>query len=130
MRVLLIEDEALLAKTIKLVLGRAGFDVHTADLGKEGLALARTYDHDIILLDLSLPDMHGHDVLTGLRAAGVTTPVLVLSGQSETDAKVRALRCGADEFMTKPFHRDELIACINAVRANAPQEPQTLGLAA
>ena len=121
MRVLLIEDEATIAKSIELMLGTEGFNVYTTDLGEEGLDLGKLYDYDIILLDLNLPDMHGYDVLKKLRTAKVSTPVLILSGIGEMDSKVRALGFGADDYVTKPFHRDELVARIRAVvrRANS-----------
>ena len=115
MRVLLIEDEPTTAKSIELMLTSEGFNVYTTDLGEEGLDLGKLYDYDIILLDLNLPDMHGYDVLKKLRVAKVGTPVLILSGISEMDSKVRALGFGADDYVTKPFHRDELVARIHAV---------------
>ena len=115
MRVLLIEDEPTTAKSIELMLGTEGFNVYTTDLGEEGLDLGKLYDYDIICLDLNLPDMHGYDVLKKLRVAKVSTPVLILSGISEMDCKVRALGFGADDYVTKPFHRDELVARIHAV---------------
>src|SRR3546814_16389603 len=90
-----------------------GFNVYTTDLGEEGLDLGKLYDYDIICLDLNLPDMHGYDVLKKLRVAKVGTPVLILSGVSEMDSKVRALGFGADDYVTKPFHRDELVARIH-----------------
>ena len=115
MRVLLIEDEPTTAKSIELMLTREGFNVYTTDLGEEGLDLGKLYDYDIICLDLNLPDMHGYDVLKKLRVAKVGTPVLILSGVSEMDSKVRALGFGADDYVTKPFHRDELVARIHAI---------------
>ncbi len=115
MRVLLIEDEPTTAKAIELMLTNEGFNVYTTDLGEEGLDLGKLYDYDIICLDLNLPDMHGYDVLKKLRTAKVGTPVLILSGIAEMDSKVRALGFGADDYVTKPFHRDELVARIHAV---------------
>ena len=115
MRVLLIEDEPTTAKSIELMLGTEGFNVYTTDLGEEGLDLGKLYDYDIICLDLNLPDMHGYDVLKKLRTAKVGTPVLILSGIGEMDSKVRALGFGADDYVTKPFHRDELVARIHAI---------------
>src|SRR5205085_8924095 len=115
MRVLLIEDEPTTAKAIELMLTNEGFNVYTTDLGEEGLDLGKLYDYDIICLDLNLPDMHGYDVLKKLRTAKVGTPVLILSGVAEMDSKVRALGFGADDYVTKPFHRDELIARIHAI---------------
>jgi two-component system cell cycle response regulator CtrA len=115
MRILLIEDEPTTAKGIELMLSVEGFNVDTTDLGEEGLDLGKLYDYDIICLDLNLPDMHGYDVLKKLRAAKVRTPVMILSGIGEMDSKVRALGFGADDYITKPFHREELIARIQAV---------------
>ena len=115
MRVLLIEDEPTTAKAIELMLTTEGFNVYSTDLGEEGLDLGKLYDYDIILLDLNLPDMHGYDVLKKLRVAKVQTPVLILSGISEMDSKIRSFGFGADDYVTKPFHREELVARIHAV---------------
>ena len=115
MRVLLIEDEPTTARAIELMLSAEGFNVYSTDLGEEGLDLGKLYDYDIILLDLNLPDMHGYDVLKKLRVAKVQTPVLILSGVAEMDSKVRSFGFGADDYVTKPFHREELVARIHAV---------------
>jgi len=115
MRLLLIEDEPSTAKAIELMLTTEGFNVYTTDLGEEGVDLGKLYDYDIICLDLNLPDMHGYDVLKKLRAAKVQTPVLILSGIAEMDSKVLSFGFGADDYVTKPFHRDELVARIHAV---------------
>ena len=115
MRVLLIEDEPTTAKAIELMLGAEGFNVYTTDLGEEGLDLGKLYDYDLICLDLNLPDMHGYDVLKKLRVAKVQTPVMILSGIGEMESKVRALGFGADDYVTKPFHREELVARIHAI---------------
>ena len=115
MRVLLIEDEPTTAKAIELMLTTEGFNVYTTDLGEEGIDLGKLYDYDIICLDLNLPDMHGHDVLKKLRAARIQTPVLILSGISEIDSKIRSFGFGADDYVTKPFHKEELTARIQAV---------------
>jgi two-component system cell cycle response regulator CtrA len=117
--VLLIEDEPATAKAIELTLTAEGFDVHSTDLGEEGLDLSKLYDYDIILLDLNLPDMAGYDVLKRLRVARVHTPVLILSGLSDIDSKVCCLSFGADDYVTKPFHREELICRIRAVMHRA-----------
>nr|WP_306769374.1 response regulator transcription factor [Parafrankia sp. BMG5.11] len=77
--------------------------------------LGKLHDYDIILRDLNLPDMHGYDVLKKLRVAKIQTPVLILSGISDMEAKVRTFGYGADEYVTKPFHREELVARIQAV---------------
>ena len=115
MRVLLIEDEPSTARAIELMLTAEGLNVYSTDLGEEGLDLGKLYDYDIILLDLNLPDMHGYDVLKNLRVAKVETPVLILSGIAEMDSKIRSFGFGADDYVTKPFHREELIARIHAV---------------
>src|SRR3954462_653633 len=126
MRVLLIEDEPTTAKSIELMLGTEGFNVYTTDLGEEGLDLGKLYDYDIICLDLNLPDMHGYDVLKKLRTAKVSTPVLILSGIGEMDSKVRAFGFGADDYVTKPFHREELVARIHAVVRRSAEQAEAV----
>ncbi|HXR94697.1 MAG TPA: response regulator transcription factor [Rhizomicrobium sp.] len=115
MRVLLIEDDTAMARSIELMLRSEGLNVYTTDLGEEGIDLGKLYDYDIIVLDLQLPDMSGFEVLKALRVAKVQTPVLILSGNAIVEAKVKALGFGADDYMTKPFHKDELVARIQAV---------------
>lgn len=115
MRVLLIEDDRATAQSIELMLKSEGFNVYTTDLGEEGVDLGKLYDYDIILLDLNLPDMSGFDVLKTLRLAKIGTPLLILSGLADVEYKVRGLGFGADDYMTKPFHKDELVARIHAV---------------
>jgi two-component system, cell cycle response regulator CtrA len=115
MRILLIEDDAMMAQNIELMLNSSGFNVYTTDLGEEGIDLGKVYDYDMILLDLTLPDMSGYDVLKKLRLSKIQTPILILSGQTGIDSKVKGLGFGADDYMTKPFNKDELIARIHAV---------------
>jgi two-component system cell cycle response regulator CtrA len=115
MRVLLIEDDSATAQSIELMLKSEGFNVYTTDLGEEGVDLGKIYDYDLILLDLSLPDMSGHEVLRQLRVGKINTPIMVLSGTAEIETKVKTLGMGGDDYMTKPFHKDELIARIHAV---------------
>ena len=115
MRVLLIEDDRATAQSIELMLKCEGFDVYTTDFGKEGVDLGKLYDYDIILLDLNLPDMPGFEVLRSLRVSKVKTPILILSGLADIEDKVSGLGYGADDYMTKPFHRDELVARIHAI---------------
>ena len=115
MRVLLIEDDSATAQSIELMLKSEGFNIYTTDLGEEGVDLGKIYDYDLILLDLNLPDMSGMDVLRTLRVAKINTPIMILSGSAEIDTKVKTLGGGADDYMTKPFHKDELVARIHAV---------------
>ncbi len=115
MRVLLVEDDPNLSRSIELMLKSEAMNVFTTDLGEDGIDLGKIYDYDIILLDLNLPDMSGYEVLKSLRAARVRTPILILSGLSTTSDKVQGLVRGADDYMTKPFHKDELIARIHAI---------------
>ena len=115
MRVLLIEDDSATAQSIELMLKSEGFNVYTTDLGEEGVDLGKIYDYDLILLDLNLPDMSGLDVLRTLRVGKINTPVMILSGTSKIDTKVKTFSGGADDYMTKPFHKDELVARIHAV---------------
>ena len=115
MRVLLIEDDSSMARGIELMLNAEGLNVYSTDLGEEGVDLGKLYDYDIIILDLGLPDMSGYDVLKKLRTAKVETPILILSGMSEPDDKVKGLGFGADDYLTKPFNKDELIARIHAI---------------
>ena len=97
------------------MLGHANFNVYTTDLGAEGIDLAKLYDYDLIFLDLVLPDINGHDFLRQLRVARIDTPILILSGETNTENKMRGFGSGADDFLTKPFHREELLARIHAI---------------
>lgn len=115
MRILLIEDDPTTSKSIELMLTHANLNVYTTDLGEEGIDLAKLYDYDLILLDLNLPDMNGHDVLRQLRLARVETPILILSGADDTENKIKGFGSGADDYLTKPFHREELVARIHAI---------------
>ena len=115
MRVLLIEDDSAIAQSIELMLKSERFNIYTTDLGEEGIDLGKIYDYDIILLDLNLPDMSGYEVLRTLRVSKVKTPILILSGLGNIEDKVRGLGFGADDYMTKPFHKDELVARIHAI---------------
>ena len=115
MRVLLIEDDPATAQSIELMLKSESFNVFTTDLGEEGVDLGKLYDYDIILLDLNLPDMSGYEVLRSLRVSKIRTPILILSGLAGIEDKVRGLGFGADDYMTKPFHNDELVARIQAI---------------
>ena len=126
MRVLLIEDDRATAQSIELMLKSDGFNIYTTDLGEEGVDLGKLYDYDIILLDLNLPDMPGFDVLKQLRVSKVDTPILILTGNADIDNKVRGLGYGADDYMTKPFHKDEMIARIHAIVRRSKGHSQSI----
>jgi two-component system cell cycle response regulator CtrA len=115
MRVLLVEDDPTTQQSIKMMLESTGMVVDATDLGEDGLEIGKLYDYDIVVLDLMLPDMDGMEVLRGLRAAKVATPVLILSGLTESENKVKGLGGGADDYLTKPFNKDELVARIQAI---------------
>jgi len=126
MRVLLVEDDPTISKSIELMLTHANLNVYCTDLGEEGVDLAKLYDYDLILLDLNLPDMSGHDVLRKLRRARVSTPILILSGEDDTDSKLKGFGFGADDYITKPFHREELVARIHAIIRRSKGHSQSL----
>src|SRR6201747_3007274 len=126
MRVLLIEDDRATAQSIELMLKSEGFNIYTTDLGEEGVDLGKIYDYDLILLDLNLPDMSGLDVLRQLRVAKINTPIMILSGSTEIDTKVKTFSGGADDYMTKPFHKDELVARIHAVVRRSKGHAQSM----
>ncbi len=115
MRVLLVEDDPATSRSIELMLTHANLNVYCTDLGEEGIDLAKLDDYDLILLDLNLPDMNGHEVLRQLRLARVETPILILSGSDDSENKLKGFGFGADDYMTKPFHREELVARIHAI---------------
>ncbi len=115
MRILLVEDDPTTSRSIELMLTHANLNVYCTDLGEDGIDLAKLYDYDLILLDLNLPDMSGHEVLRQLRLARVETPILILSGSDDTESKLKGFGFGADDYMTKPFHREELVARIHAI---------------
>lgn len=115
MRVLLIEDDASTGKSVELALANEGIICDRAAFGEEGTEIAKIYDYDLVILDLMLPDIDGYEVLLRLRSAKVKTPVLILSGLSSTDQKIKGLGFGADDYLTKPFNRGELVARIQAI---------------
>jgi two-component system, cell cycle response regulator CtrA len=115
MRALLVEDDLTVARAVALTLKSGGAVVDAADTGEEALELVRHYDYDIVVLDLMLPDMEGYEVVRRMRAGRIDVPVLILSGLSRPQAKVKGFGLGADDFITKPFDSAELIARIQAV---------------
>ena len=126
MRVLLVEDDPTTAKSIEMMLTHANLNVYATDLGEEGIDLAKLYDYDIILLDLNLPDMTGHDVLRQLRLARIETPILILTGSDDTENKIRGFGFGADDYLTKPFQREELVARIHAIVRRSKGHAQSI----
>jgi two-component system, cell cycle response regulator CtrA len=126
MRVLLVEDDPTTSKNIELMLTHANLNVYATDLGEEGIDLAKLYDYDLILLDLNLPDMTGHDVLRQLRLARIETPILILSGSDDTESKIKGFGSGADDYLTKPFHREELVARIHAIIRRSKGHSQSI----
>ena len=115
MRILLIEDDKSTAHSIELTLKSEGFIVDLVELGEDGLEVGKIYDYDLILLDLMLPDIDGYEVLRRLRDARVETPILILSGLMEMENKIKGLGFGADDYLTKPFDKRELMARIQAI---------------
>jgi two-component system cell cycle response regulator CtrA len=126
MRVLLVEDDPNVAKSIELMLANANLNVFTTDLGEEGIDLAKLYDYDLILLDLNLPDLSGYEVLRRLRSARVETPILILTGEDATESKIKGFGFGADDYLTKPFNRDELTARIHAIIRRSKGHAQSI----
>lgn len=115
MRVLLVEDDLIAARGVTLMLKAAGAIVDQTDSGEEALELLRHYEYDIVLLDLALPDIDGFEVVRRMRISRNDTPVIMLSAQTLSQARVKALSLGADDFITKPFDKAELLARMQAI---------------
>jgi len=115
LRILLVEDDPTTSRSIEMMLTHANLNVFCTDMGEDGIDLAKLYDYDLILLDLNLPDMSGHEVLRQLRLARIETPILILTGADDTESKIKGFGFGADDYLTKPFHREELVARIHAI---------------
>lgn len=124
MRILLIEDDPNIARSVELLLSSAKHKVFVTDSGEEGIGLAKLYDYDLILLDLNLPDMNGMDVLRSIRLARVKTSVLILTGSDDMENRLRGFGLGADDYVVKPFNREELQARMQAIvrRSNGHSE--------
>ena len=122
-RILVVEDNKDLAFGLRSNLAMEGYDVRVADTGPEGLRQAKVFEPNLVVLDLMLPKMDGFDVLEAMRDTGLTMPVLILSARGEEIDKVRGLRLGADDYVTKPFGLMELIARVEAIlRRGEPTE--------
>jgi two-component system cell cycle response regulator CtrA len=126
MRVLLVEDDSATAQSIEMMLRSESYVCDTTDMGEDGLEIGKLYDYDIIVLDVMLPDIDGYEVLRRLRAARVQTPILILSGLSGLDDKIKGLGVGADDYLTKPFDKRELIARIQAIVRRSKGHPDSI----
>ena len=115
MRILVVEDEAKVASFIRRALEEESYAVDACNDGAEGLDLARAGCYDLVILDLMLPGMPGLEVLKALRKEQVAAPVLILTARSELDQKVKGLDAGADDYLTKPFAIEELVARVRAL---------------
>jgi two-component system cell cycle response regulator CtrA len=125
-RVLLVEDDPATAESLQMMLESGNMVVDATDLGEDGLEIGKLYDYDIIILDLMLPDIDGIEVLRRLRDAKVKTPVLILSGLAEAGNKVKGLGTGADDYLTKPFDKAELMARIQAIVRRSKGHAQSI----
>jgi two-component system cell cycle response regulator CtrA len=115
MHILLVEDNDATAKSVTLILSSAGHNVTHTTSGEESIELVELYDYDAVLMDIDLEDISGIEALRELRMRKDPTPVIILSGTTDVDTKVNALAAGADDYMTKPFHKAELMARLTAV---------------
>src|SRR6201995_1070101 len=127
MRVLLIEDNPELSRRLKEGLGESGFVVEHTAQGADGYELGRSEDYDAVILDLGLPDMQGVDILKGWRKAGRQMPVLILTARGSWTEKVEGLNAGADDYITKPSHIEEIAARLRAlIRRSAGKASPTI----
>lgn len=128
MDVLVIEDDQSVRVLVKAVLEKNGNNVSQADNAADGQELAFNNEYDIIILDLGLPDGDGFEIAKNIRDQEITTPILVLSAEQETDVKVKCLKVGADDYLTKPFNPEELMARVEAItrRSTDPTGEQVL----
>jgi two-component system cell cycle response regulator CtrA len=126
MKILLVEDDSVTAQSVLLMLQAEKFSVDVTCLGQEGINLGKSGAYDLILLDLDLPDISGYEVLRLLRIAGIDTPVLIVSAFSGVQDRVKGLQLGADDYMAKPFHMNELLARVHAITGRAKREFQSI----
>ena len=127
MRVLIVEDDKILAKTVEQCLG-SRYDVDHAYDGEEGVLYAKQEIYDAIILDIMMPLMNGYEVLSTIRNDKIFTPVLILTAKDGIDDKVKGFRSGADDYLVKPFNREELVARVEALirRANGNYYQNTI----
>jgi two-component system response regulator PhoP len=119
MRILVIEDETALLEQVRQRLEAEGYTVDTSSDGQEGFFLANEYPIDLAVIDLGLPGMPGLEVIRGLRAEGRDLPILILTARGKWEEKVTGLEAGADDYLVKPFHMEELLARIKALLRRA-----------
>ena len=122
MRVLVVEDETKLRELLRRGLGEEGYTADVADRGEEALWMAHAVSYDAIVLDVMLPGADGFEVCRRLRGNGVWAPVLMLTARDEIDDRVNGLDAGADDYLTKPFAFEELLARLRALSRRAPVE--------
>jgi two-component system cell cycle response regulator CtrA len=115
MHVLVVEDVQATARSIELKLKAEGHTAYSTNSGEDAIELADLYEYDLVLLDLDLPDMSGFDVIKAMRRKKINAPIMVLTATADVEAKVQAFGAGADDYLTKPFHKDEMSARINAI---------------
>lgn len=115
MKALIVEDEKNIALIVESIVKEMGYQSEIATNGFDGLQLGKSGGFDVIILDVNMPEMNGFEVLTSLRRAKIATPIMMLTAYSQTEDKVKALSCGADDYLTKPFVREELVARIEAI---------------
>ena len=127
MRILIVEDDKILAKTVEQCIGTK-YDVDHAYDGEEGVLYARQEIYDVIILDIMMPYMNGYEVLSTIRNEKIFTPVLILTAKDGIDDKVKGFRSGADDYLVKPFNREELVARVEALirRANGNYYQNTI----
>lgn len=115
MKILIIEDEKLLAESLKTLLEMKGFEVEVVYDGEDGAEYAETGIYDLLIMDVMMPKLNGYQVARQVRAHRVTTPILMLTAKGEVQDRIEGLNAGADYYLTKPFDNQELLACINAL---------------
>ena len=115
MKILIVEDEVLLANSLKVLLESKGFEVETVYDGESGAEYAQLGVYDLLILDVMMPKMNGYQVARQVRASRCSTPILMLTAKSGLEDRIEGLNAGADYYLTKPFDTRELVACINAL---------------
>lgn len=115
MRVLVVDDDITRGRGVAMLIRTSGAIVEHVETGEKALALVKLYYYDVVILELMLPDIEGFEVLSGMRRAQIVTPALLLSGISNLEAKLRGVDLGADDYITKPYDKEELVARVQAV---------------